>query len=121
MKPRLPQALDFAESTRTDRSYKAREKLLLKKVRRRVAAFMAEALTFQTPFRLEDAVEERGKRSTMERLESICDNELGATMPEQCFSAKFVDMDGTPIFFYFGDRIVGDPPPPTVITILPRI
>jgi hypothetical protein len=39
-------------------------------------------------------------------LEDICDNELGPKQNAQCISAKFVDIDGEPILFYFGSRII---------------
>ena len=60
---------------------------------------MENVTTIKVPFILEDM------ETNEDTLQGICDNEL-AQKPAQCFSAKFVDKNNSPILFYFGFRKV---------------
>lgn len=101
--------LDLAITTKRKRSSSIRNRYMLKLALRRAKAFMREAPTFQLKeFKLSDAIRDRNKDKTIHKLQKICDNQLGPGTPEQCLSAKFIDAEGTPIFYYFGYRIAGD-------------
>lgn len=89
-----------------------REDLDLHYARVRAEKFKEFAQVIRVPFSLEQlnktyTVQER------EELEALCDKQLGPRQESQCLSAQFVDKDGQPILFYFGERIirVGEDPP----------
>jgi hypothetical protein len=39
-------------------------------------------------------------------MEKVCEEKLGPNVAGQCMSAQFIDSEGEPILFYFGDRIL---------------
>lgn len=104
--------LDFALSTEKTRGHAKRCEKALDLTRKRLAGFLEEAPTFQLPWRLDDLDEQKGKPGLAGKLEKICNNELGPGKPERCFSAKYVDLDGNPVCFYFGYRLRSDTPAP---------
>lgn len=80
-----------------------RLKAFLDMARMRAEAFRDRAPVFQVPVRLNDLIAEKGG-STKTRLKEVCEGSLASGTPVQTFSAKFVDLDGQPLFFYLGDR-----------------
>ena len=50
-----------------------------------------------------------------EELEAICNQKLGPHLESQCLSAQFVDKDGQPILFNFGEHIIRDEEDPPVV------
>jgi hypothetical protein len=58
----------------------------------------------QLPFTL-GSLEDKPNQNQKE-MEKVCQERLGANQPAQCMSASFIDSEGRPVLFYFGDRIV---------------
>lgn len=75
------------------------------KARVRAQKYRDFVQVIRMPFTL-DSLKKPLKKAEKEKLEDICDNELGPEQDAQCISAKFVDENGEPILFYFGRRIV---------------
>lgn len=66
---------------------------------RKLKHYIREVTTIKVPFALEDMKEDvdiEGLESTCKKLESV---------DPQCLSARFVDKNGEPVFYYFGKRI----------------
>lgn len=101
--------IDMAGTTSETRSHEARKNKTVKGSRRRIRAFLEEAPTFQVPWYLNDIANDSGN-DVKDELEAVCNGELGPGTPEQCFSAKFVDLSGKLIFAYLGYRIATNIP-----------
>lgn len=76
-----------------------------KKARARVEKYKEFVQVIRVPFTL-DSLSKPLIKVEKEKLEEICDNELGPGQDAQCISAKFVDKDGKPILYYFGCRVI---------------
>lgn len=79
--------------------------IALGKARVRAQNFVKFAQVIRVPFKLE-TLNKNFSAIEKEELEEICEKKLGPGQESQCASAQFVDMDGHPILFYFGDRII---------------
>lgn len=97
--------IDFALSTKRVRGHDKRCEQALELTRKRLEGFLEEAPTFQLPWRLGDLDKQKEKPGLARQLEKLCKNDLGPGKPERCFSAKYVDLDGKPVCFYFGYRL----------------
>jgi hypothetical protein len=89
-------------------SKRSEEKLAekeVKKARVRAEKYKEFVQVIRVPFSL-GSLEEALTKEEKDELEDICDNELGPRQEAQCISAKFVDVDGEPILFYFGNRVI---------------
>jgi len=65
--------------------------------------YMQEVTKIHLPFTL-GSLEDKQKHSIKE-MGRVCQEDLGPNQPGQCMSAQFVDSEGQPVLFYFGDRI----------------
>ena len=66
--------------------------------------YMQEVTQIQLPFTLASLGEQANQNK--KEMEKVCEESLGANQPGQCMSAEFIDSEGQPVLFYFGDRIV---------------
>jgi len=98
--------------TKRVRSLAKRREKELSKARALAGKFKMFAQVIRVPFSLE-SLKKTLTTDEEEELEAICDNKLGPSQESQCLSAQFVDKNGKPILFYFGERIVrvGEDPP----------
>jgi hypothetical protein len=76
----------------------------------KVDNFLNFAQAIRVPYTLK-SLKQGEKTEKLERLEAICDQL--ATQPAQCISARFLDPQGEPLFFYLGRRgvVAGKGPP----------
>jgi DNA-binding Xre family transcriptional regulator len=81
-----------------------------KRIETKVNNFLNFAQAIRVPYTLK-SLKQGEKTEKLERLEAICDQL--ATQPTQCVSARFLDPQGDPLFFYFGRRgvVAGKGPP----------
>lgn len=91
--------------TLTQRSEEKLAEKELKNARVRAKKYIEFVQVIRVPFSL-GSLERTLTKDEKKDLEDICNNELGPDQDAQCISAKFVDIDGEPILFYFGSRII---------------
>jgi hypothetical protein len=90
-------------SARQVRSLPSRMKSVQQLEARHLQRYMQEVTKINLPFTL-GSLEDKKKHSIKE-MERVCQDHLGPNQPAQCMSAQFVDSEGQPVLFYFGDRI----------------
>jgi hypothetical protein len=112
-KPNIKDVRSGVLKTKTVRSLEKRREMELKKARVLAGKFKKFAQVIRVPFTLESLNETFTKKEKA-KLEAICDKELGPQQESQCLSAQFVDKDGQPILFYFGERLIRDGEDPPV-------
>jgi hypothetical protein len=71
-----------------------------------LANYMQEVTQIKLPFTLASLGDKNQNKMEMEKR---CQEKLGANQPAQCMSAEFLDSEGHPVLFYFGDRILLGP------------
>ena len=111
-KPTLKNARSGIAKTSENR-VRSMEKRLeneLRRARVRAQKFKEFAQVIRVPYTLESL----NKNLSKEVLNGICEKDLGSDQESQCVSAQFVDRDGQPILFYFGNRIITDGEGPPV-------
>jgi len=88
-----------------------------KRIETKVNNFLNFAQAIRVPYTLK-SLKQGEKAEKLEMLEEICDQLI--TQPAQCVSARFLDPQGEPLFFYFGRRgvVTGKGPPVSPATLL---
>jgi hypothetical protein len=87
-----------------------------KRIETKVNHFLNFAQAIRVPYTLK-SLKQGEKMEKLETLEAMCDQL--ATQPAQCVSARFLDPQGEPLFFYLGRRgIVAGKGPPVSPAIL---
>lgn len=112
-KPTPKYARSGVLKTKRIQSLENRREKELQKARDLAQKFKKFAQVIRVPFTLEH-LNKTFTAAEKNKLEAICDNELGPSQESQCISAQFIDKDGQPILFYFDERVitVGEEDPP---------
>ena len=66
--------------------------------------YMQQVTKIKLPFTLGSL--EAKKKDMVDEMERKCAEELGPNKAGQSLSAQFIDSEGEPVLFYFGDRIL---------------
>lgn len=69
---------------------------------KRFKKYVQQVTTIKLPFTFESLQQ---TAEDISQLEKICEDTLGPDRTPQCMSARFVDSEGKPILYYFGDRL----------------
>ncbi|KAK2459407.1 hypothetical protein APHAL10511_008572 [Amanita phalloides] len=94
-------------STNSKRSTANRINMTLERARRRIYQCLKYADRYRLPFS-HNQLQALNKPNFKAKYENVCTRLLNSDHPSRPFSAQYFDIDGKPLFFYFGHRWTDD-------------